>query len=131
MAKFIGRKLNVGIGKETVRGTSVAPSFWLPKMELEIDDVVEQAINESSVGVIEDAENAEITLKKSAGTLSGRVNNDSFGLWLLACLGSEAAPALVGGETIVYDHSFSVGQNAQHASLTIGVDDENGDSRAF
>lgn len=127
MAKFIGRKVNVGIGKETTRGTAVAPEFWLPKMELEIDDVIEQVINESSVGVIEDAENADIVLKKAEGSLTGRIDDTAFGLWLLATLGKVSAPSVVSGETSVYDHTFSVLQDAQHPSLTISVNDENGD----
>ena len=125
MAKFIGRKLNVGIGKETVRGTPVAASFWLPKMDFTHDDKIEQAINESSVGVIEDAQGADITLKSSEGELAGRISDTHFGLFLLASLGAEAAPALVGGETIVYDHSFSVLETAQHPSLTVAIEEPN------
>ena len=125
MSKFIGRKLNVGIGKESVRGTAVAASFWLPKMEFTQDDKITQAVNESSVGVIEDAEGADITLKSSEGELKGRVSDTHFGLIVLASLGSEAAPVLVGGETIVYDHSFSVLETAQHPSLTVSIEEPN------
>jgi len=63
MSKFIGRKLNIGIGKESTRGTAVAATFWMPKMELTHDDKITQVVNESSIGVIEDAEGADITMK--------------------------------------------------------------------
>ena len=125
MTKFIGRKVNIGIGKESVRGTEVAATFWLPKMELTHDDKIEQVINESSVGVIEDANGADITLKMSEGSLTGRANDISFGLWLLATLGAEGTPTLVGGETVVFDHDFSVLESAQHPSLTIAVEEPN------
>ena len=123
MSKFIGRKLNVGIGKETVRGTQIGASFWLPKMDFVHDEKITQVIDESSVGVIADAKGADITLKSSEGELTGRINDTSFGLWLLAALGSEAAPSLV--ETGVYDHSFSVLESAQHPSLTVSIEEPN------
>lgn len=125
MTKFIGRLLNIGIGKESVRGTPVAASFWLPKMELSHDDKIEQVVNGSSVGVIADAEGADIVRKFSEGEITGRVNDTSFGLWLLSALGAEATPVLVGGETIVYDHSFSVLETAQHPSLTVAIEEPN------
>ena len=125
MTKFIGRLLNIGIGKESVRGTPVAASFWLPKMELTQDDKIEQVINGSSVGVIADAEGADIVRKFSEGEITGRIDNTAFGLWLLSALGSEAAPVLVGGETIVYDHTFNVLETAQHPSLTVSVEEPN------
>ena len=125
MTKFIGRKLNIGIGKESVRGTAVAATFWLPKMELTQDDKIQQVIDESSVGVIEDAKGADITMKMSEGSLTGRANDISFGLWLLATLGSEGTPTVVGGESIVFDHDFSVLESAQHPSLTIAVEEPN------
>ena len=43
----------------------------------------------------------------------------------MATLGAEGTPTLVGGETIVYDHSFSVLESAQHPSLTIAIEEPN------
>jgi len=123
MAKIIGRRLSIGIAKEAVRGTALDPTYWLPKMELTQDDKIEQIVDESSVGVIEDAQNADVVLKSSDGELKGRINDTSFGLWILSALGTEAAPALV--ETGVYDHAFSVSQSAQHPSLTVSVSEAN------
>lgn len=125
MSKFIGRKLNVGIGKESVRGTAVVATFSMPKMELTHDEMIEQAIDESSVGVIEDSQSADITKKDSQAELRGRINNESFGLWLLAAIGSESAPVAVGGDPTVYDHTFSVLETAQHPSLTISIEEPN------
>lgn len=124
MAKFIGRLVNVGIGKESARGTAVNPTFWVPKMELSHNDKIQQVVDESSLGVIEDAQDASIVQKYSEGELKGRVLDDSFGLWLLASIGSVSS-AVVGGESLVYDHTFSVLESGQHPSLTIGVKDPN------
>lgn len=119
MAKHIGRLYNIGIGKESTRGTAVAATYWLPKMELSLDDKVEVVVDESSIGIIEDAQSQDIVNKISEGELSGRIADTSFGLWLLSTLGASASPSLVA--TGVYDHVFSILQSAQHPSLTVAV----------
>lgn len=124
MSKFIGRLVDVGIGKESVRGTVVVPSFWIPKMEFTHDDKIEQVIDESSVGVIEDAQDASVISKFSEGSIKGRTLDKSFGLWLLAALG-QVSSATKSGETIVKEHTFTVKQDSQHPSLTVSVKDPN------
>lgn len=123
MSKLIGRKFNVGIGKESSRGTAVAATYWMPKMEFSHDDKIEYAVDETSIGVIADAQSQDITNKISEGELQGRIADTSFGLWLIAALGTAGTPSLV--ETGVYDHAFSVLESAQHPSLTIAVREAN------
>ena len=125
MTTFIGRQRNVGIGKETVRGTAVPATAWFPAIEFSNDDKIVQAINESSLGVISDADNAEIVKKFSEAELTAKADNEIFGLIALATLGGEATPALVAGETVVYDHLFQLAQSAQHPTLTIGIEEPN------
>lgn len=55
MAKYIGRQINVGFGKETTRGTAVAIARWLPKTDFSFDEKMETIQDESSIGVITDA----------------------------------------------------------------------------
>lgn len=127
MSKSIGRQTHIGIAKETSRGTAVDPLFYIPKTELTMDDQVEVATDESSVGVIADAQGQDLVKTLMAGEVSGRIAADSFGLWLIAALGTAAAPSTV--ETGVYDHVFSVLQSPSHPTLTItekGVNDGNG-----
>ena len=95
MAYHIGRKYNVGIGKEVTRGTAVAADYWLPKMVFTHDDKIDVVVDESSIGIIEDAQSQDVVGKHSEGTITGRIADTSFGLWLLSTLGTEAAPALV------------------------------------
>ena len=45
MAKIIGRLNNLGIGKESTRGTAVAPAIWMPQMELSYDDRIKTVVN--------------------------------------------------------------------------------------
>ncbi len=126
MTKFIGRLADIGIAKEASRGTAEsAASFWLPKVSLSIDDGIEQAIDESSVGVIEDSPGAAVIAKFAEGEIEGNLYDKSFGLILLSALGGVSTGSAQ--ETTVYPHTFSVLQSAQHPSLTLFLDDPNQD----
>jgi len=118
MGKIIGRKVNIGFGKESVRGTPVAPTFFIPHTELTIDEKITQAIDESATSVIEDANDAKITERRMEGTLRGIVRSDSFGLLLLAAIG-QVSTVVDSPEAGANTHTFSVLQSAQHPSLTI------------
>lgn len=126
MSKFIGRLVDIGIAKEASRGSAETDvDFYLPKTSLSLDDGIEQVIDESSIGVIEDATNASVVAKFAEGEIEGNVLDKSFGLILLAALGqvSTSGPS----QTTVYTHAFSVLQSAQHPSLTLFLDDPNQD----
>lgn len=125
MSKFIGATVDVGVAKEAVRGTAEsAASYWLPKISLSIDDTIEQAIDENSVGVIEDATDAKLVYKFAEGEIEAKVGDKSFGLLLLGAIGSVSSGSVVDS---AYTHTFSVLQSAQHPSLTLFVDDGNQD----
>lgn len=126
MSKFIGRLADIGIAKEASRGTaeSVA-SFWLPKLSLTLDDGIEQVVDESSVGVIEDSADAKIVGKFATGEIEGNIYDKSFGLVLLSALGSVSTGSAQ--QTVVYPHTFTVLQSAQHPALTLFLDDANQD----
>lgn len=122
---FIGRKIDLGLGKETIRGTSVEPTFWVPKIDFTTEDKVEEVINEASIGVIEDAEGSKVVKKWSEGEIIGYVRDKSFGLILLAALGAVSSTAKEAPNADVYDHTFTIQQSAQHQSLTIGMKNPN------
>lgn len=122
MPKAIGRLINLGIGKETIRGTPAAASYWLFKTDLDYQEKMEQAIEESSVGVIADAVDAQIIKRWAEGSFGGDIKDKSFGLILLSLFGAVSS-SLKGGESAVYEHAFSLGNTAQHPSLTLGIDD--------
>jgi hypothetical protein len=126
MTKFIGRLADIGIAKEAVRGTAEGSvDFFLPKVSLSIDDGIDQVIDESSVGVIEDAPDASVVAKFAEGEIEGNIFDKSFGLILLSALGSVSTASAE--ETTVYPHTFSVLESAQHPSLTLFLDDPNQD----
>lgn len=126
MSKFIGRLADIGIAKESVRGTAVVPTFWIPQVSLTLDEQVEQAINDSSVGRIEDAHDANVVKKFAEGTLEGRISIEAFGLLLLNAIGTDT-PVADTPEAGVHTHVYSVKNDAQHPSLTFSVAEPNSD----
>lgn len=122
MAKFIGRVYNIGIGKESVRGTAVTASYWLPDSTLTVDDKIKVVKDETSIGVIEDGVGQDLTSRFAEATLEGRITDLSFGLILKALLGTDTVGAV---ETGVKDHVFTMLQSAQHPSLAISVTSPN------
>lgn len=126
MTKFIGRLVDFGIAKETSRGTAEsAATFYIPKTSLTYDDGIEQAVDESSVGVIEDSADAAIVSKFAEGEIEANIGDKSIGLILLAAFGSVSTSGP--SQTSVYTHTFSVDESAQHDALTLFVDDPNQD----
>jgi hypothetical protein len=122
MSKFIGRKIEVGIGREGTRGTAVAPSYWLSQMNADFDDKFEGVVDENSLGVIEDSQDFKVTKKWSEGKLSGKVCDKSFGYLLRGLLGTIVSAVK---ETTAYNHTCSVLQSAQHPTLTVEAKNPN------
>lgn len=122
MTKFIGRLFNVGIGKETTRGTPKATSYWLTTTDISIDEKINQVKYDNTYGVIENMIDADVTKKFAEGTIDGVIDDSSIGLVLNATFGTVAT---TGPTDSAYTHTFSVGQNAQHQSLTINVSEPN------
>lgn len=124
MSVFIGRKLNIGLGKESSRGTAVAASYWYPKTDFAVESKIDTVVNDASLGIIEDASTQEVSKKWAQATLGGLVSDTRFGLILMAALGTDTKTTTA-GETTVYDHTFSVLESAQHPSLTLVVSEPN------
>ncbi len=119
MSKIIGRQDSIGIGKESSRGSAIAASYWVPWMELKLDSMVDTVTNEASLGVLESSDAQAITRKFGEATIKTKIKDKHFGLLLLSLLGTDTPVAKAGGNSAVYDHTFSVAQSTQHQSLTI------------
>ncbi|MBI4119241.1 MAG: hypothetical protein HY456_00150 [Parcubacteria group bacterium] len=124
MAKGIGRLFQIGIAKESTRGTAVTtPTFMIPFAELDIDEKKQLAIDEQSRGVIEDSVGQSIVKEWVEGSLKAPIGDKHFGLLLLALFGAVATTDNPDADPSVKDHAFSVQQGSQHQSLTIQLDD--------
>jgi len=123
MSKGIGNLIQIGIAKETTRGTAEsAATYWIPWAELSVDEKDKRVIDEATIGVIEDSVGQSIVSQWSEATLKAPVGDKHLPLILLSTLGNISS-ALKSGETAVYEHTLSVLQSAQHPSLTLFSND--------
>lgn len=127
MSNYIGRLVKIGIGKETARGTGVAPTYWLPVTKADHADKAEYAVNEAGFGTIVDSVNAEVVKNHGEGGFSALLGDKHFGLILYALFGTLNSAAKAAPNASVYDHTFTLAESATHQSLTIGVSEGNGD----
>jgi len=129
MSIFTGRKVDVGIGRETDRGTGVAAAYWIPKTDISFDDKISKALVAGSYGNISHAPMTTALVGKWAeGDISGELNINSFGLLLYAVLGLDT-PSTDDPEANVNTHAYTMADNNQNPSLTIEASDPIGDMR--
>ena len=88
MVVQIGRRVNVGLGKETTRGTPVTATAWVPKTDVAFNPKVEKKVDESSMGNIHDALATDVTMEHSEGTIEMNAAVNSVGLLLLSTMGA-------------------------------------------
>lgn len=124
-AKYSGRQFNVGIAKESSRGTAVAAAYWLQCDSVAFDDEVRVVKHEGNYGVIEKGVNQDVATFESKGQISGNITDLGFGLLLMSIMGTDTVGAV---ETGVKDHVFTVLQSAQHPVLTVSVYEPNSNS---
>lgn len=115
MSDYIGRKVAVGIGVETVRGTAVAPAFFVRHLSLDFKKMGEAVQNESALGVREKYSDSEIVKEWAEGKLEGKVNHKSFGVVLLGAFGTVTTTTQGAG----YKHSFEIDESNTGQSLTL------------
>lgn len=122
MSKYIGRLVNVGIGRETVRGAGATPVYEVPSSSFSFDDKVTKARSQGSLSNIADSEEAFVTTKYGEGDLEGEIRSKSFGFILYGMLGSLTTS---GPTDSAYTHLFTISQSNNHQSLALVVDDPN------
>lgn len=123
MAKGIGRLTGFGIARETTRGTSPgAATFWLPFMEAGLEEKFDNALDESTIGVIEDSVGATRVKEWAEGNVKALITDKTFPLVLYAILGS-LSTVVATPEAGTNTHTITVGQSAQHQSLSFYIDD--------
>lgn len=122
MTKYIGRLVNIGIGRETSRGAGAAAVYELPATSFSFDDKVTKARSQGSLSNIADSEEAFVTTKYGEGDLEGEIRSKSFGFLLYALMGSLSTS---GPSDSAYTHSFTISQANTHQSLALVVDDPN------
>lgn len=122
MAKIIGRHIDLGVARETVRGTPVAPAFWVPRVEMSFDEKIESARVQSGIGNLDDSEQKHVLTKWAEGDVNGEVRDKAFGLFLYSIFGTCASSVAVDS---LYTHTFTLEDTCQHDSLTFTIVDPN------
>lgn len=125
---YIGRRESVGIGKEATPGTSVAPATWLKQVKFTLDQKTTVAQDKSGMGIVEDINDSAVTEQWAQGSLNAHLTDLGIGYFLENMLGSCSA-ALKGGETTVYNNTFSVLETAQPPTLTFARNNPNYEGR--
>lgn len=120
MTKYIGRLKNVGLAKESSRGTPVAAAHWLPKAKISFYDRATKHNSALSYNSIGDGAYAPKVLEWAEGDIEGEFFDKPFGLILLAAFGTLNTS---GPSDSAYTHTFSLDNSAQHDSLTITLQD--------
>src|ERR1700733_9529249 len=121
--KGIGRLISIGIAKEATRGTAQSSaSYWIPFSDAALDEKFENVIQDEAYGIIEDSVGQFRVKNWAEGTLKVPLTDLSLPLILYAMFGA-SADTTHSGETVVYDHKATVGESAQHQSLTLFIHD--------
>lgn len=116
----IGQKQQIGLGKESVPGTSVAASIWIPKISGAFQPKTTYDYDDGAYGVIDQFRNAQNVKNATDITFSANAQDISFGHVLMALMGLEypcvAFPipgsitgTFVEGETITESTSTATG----------------------
>lgn len=127
MGRYSGALTNVGYGRETVPGTPVAASFWVPDTDVDFDDHVDKKTNESRYGTIEKNINQHVMKQWAEGTMKGIVYRNSIGLLLASLYGQLGTVTTV--ETTARKHAYALLNSNGHLSLTIAKKEPNLDLR--
>jgi hypothetical protein len=117
MAIFSGREVAIGFFKEAVRGTWATPTYWIPRVEGDMDDQYEIIEDNRSFGTIDDVNGAAKNKQWMEGAFTGNLGDTTFGLLLKALFGTSSISGAI--QSVVYEHTFTVQTSAQHPSLAI------------
>ena len=121
MVQIIGRQIEVGIAKETVRGTAkTTADRWMRNIVANVIPHSDKVIDNATRARFEDGENSRIVRKWYEGSLEGIAHGDVLGFFLLNLYGTDT-PAVATG--VAYNHTFTVAQSPLHNSMTLFVKD--------
>lgn len=115
MTKFVGRRGSLGVAFESVRGTPVVPTYWIPFVTLSFADKIESAREDQGMGNIADSDSFYVTMRMAEGELEAQLYDSGLGYILGSLLG--AVPVTTGGNP--YTHTYTLSATNQAKSLTL------------
>lgn len=118
--KFIWRKINIWLWKETTRGTVSTTPVWLPKTDLSFEEKIKTINDESSVWNIVDATDSIVINKTWEWDIWWIVEANSIWNLFLALFWIDTVD---NPETWVYIHKFELSNSNTIQSYSIFVND--------
>ena len=98
MAKFIGRRVPVGVALEGSKGAGAAPTYVLAKTNYTLDDKANKARSAESFGSISGAGSISVVVGKfSEGEIEFELGAKSLGLILKSIFGASTPSAAGSG----------------------------------
>ena len=122
--KGIGRLIQLGVAAEVSRGTAVTlPAYWIPwGPDAAIESKIENAKDAQAYGIIEDHVNETRVKDWVEGSFSYNLRDQSLGPLLKSLFGQDTKTTHA-GESVVYDHKFTILESAQHPTITLSKSD--------
>lgn len=129
MPLHIARRSSVGVAAETTPGTYVSPSHWTPHQSFSLENVPEIVADDSAIGVVEEAFDAQALYNRAEGSIEGFIQDQAFGLYLKSMFGAVSSEANADVSGDVNDHTFSVSQTNTRPTLSVTEKNPNIDRR--
>lgn len=127
--EIIGRQVEVGLAGESTRGTAEAVAQkWHRNVVANVMEKAEKAIDDSTMGVLEDSLGSRVVKKFIEGDLQGIVHADALGFLLHNLYGSVTSNLVSGS---VYDHEFTLDQGIKHQALSLFLKDGGVQQKVF
>lgn len=123
MSDVIGALVNFGYGKETVRGTAVAPTRWLGKYEFSFVPKSDKVLNESSYNHLSKNSGMATIRRYGEGEVTAKIFDEAIGDFMRMVTGKAAVSGAVADQAGAYDHVFTVLNTNNHTSYTLGVEE--------
>ena len=120
MGRFVSRRAEVGIAKESSRGTAVNPTLWLPWSTCGLSDKIEHVKDGGALGRIEDSDYSYVTSKYSQGTVEAEMRAGYIGLILTNLMGATPVTSDAGP----YTHTYTLQNSNSHQSISILMQDK-------
>lgn len=113
-----GAVRNIGVGLESTPGTLVTPTHWIPIEEGYVNPVVEYDEDQSNYGRQESPVSSDVVAEDAEFKGKAVVRNDWIGVLLAQIIG-EPTSALAGGESAVWEHTFSYENDVAHTPMSM------------
>ena len=126
MSKHIGRQQEVGLAVESSRGTLVAPTTWVPKVNFTVEDKVEKALFMGNYGKLSGGDDALVVNQYAEGELEYEVTDDNIAYLLYALFGSLSSASF----NSAYKHTLSEQNAVQGTSLSLFMNDPIGSTNS-